>query len=92
VRQSGRLRVPIDLVERARAALAGISGISLGLGGEPDGVITISVTGQAHSRADEGINLALYQVLDADVPILRFEVDGVRLETAFLALTREAGR
>jgi ABC-2 type transport system ATP-binding protein len=53
-------------------------------------VITISVTGQAHSRADEGINLALYQVLDAGVPILRFDVDGARLETAFLALTGEA--
>jgi ABC-2 type transport system ATP-binding protein len=92
VRQSGRLRVPIDLVDRARSALAGISGVSLVDGGQPDGVITISVTGQAHSRADEGMNLALYQVLDAGVPILRFEVDGARLNTAFLALTGEAGR
>jgi hypothetical protein len=38
------------------------------------------------------MNLALYQVLDAGVPIPRFELDGTRLGTAFLALTREAVR
>jgi ABC-2 type transport system ATP-binding protein len=92
VRQSGWLRVPIELVERARAALAGISGVVLGVGDEPDGLITMSVTGQAYGRADEGMNLALYQVLDAGVPILRFEADGARLGTAFLALTGDAER
>ncbi len=92
VRQSGRLRVPIDLVERARSALAEISGVSLDVGDEADGMITISVTGQASSHADDGMNLALYQVLDASVPILRFELDGARLGTAFLALTGDAVR
>lgn len=80
VRQSGRLRVPIELLDRALAALAEIGGVSLTA---RDGVITISATG----RADEAISLALRRMLDAGVPIQQFELDGARLGSAFLALT-----
>jgi ABC-2 type transport system ATP-binding protein len=95
MRHSGQLRVPVDQVDRARAALAGIAALTLELSdGRPD-VLKISVTpdpdGPPH-RAGGGMNGALRAVLAADVPVLAFEVEGARLGTAFLTMTMEDAR
>ena len=84
VQRSGRLRVPPDLMDRARATLANLAGVTCEVTRERPDVLTIRVAGPA---ADT--NAALLAVLAADVPVLAFEVDGARLDDAFLALTRE---
>jgi ABC-2 type transport system ATP-binding protein len=92
VQQSGQLRVPVDLADRARKALAGVAGLELGgPNGRPD-ILTISVTGRPDSRQDRpdiGMNAALRAVIGADVPVLSFEVGGVGLSDAFLTMTGE---
>ena len=93
VQTSGQLRVPIDQVDRARRALASVTGVALEVAdGRPD-VLTISLTeqpgGRGDHRGDTGMNAALRAVLSADVPVLSFEVEGVRLSDAFLTMTGE---
>jgi ABC-2 type transport system ATP-binding protein len=81
VRRSGRLRVPVELVDRARHALAGVAGISLRANERPD-VILISLTADPDERpghAGSGMNAALDAVLTAGVPILSYDVDGTRV-------------
>jgi ABC-2 type transport system ATP-binding protein len=95
VQHSGQLRVPMDLVDKARAALTGVPGLTLeATDGRPD-ILKISVTegrDGRRDRADTGLNAALRAVLAADVPVLAFEVEGARLSTAFLTMTAEGAR
>jgi ABC-2 type transport system ATP-binding protein len=92
VQHAGQVRVPTDLVDKARAALSGVPGLTLkAADGRPD-VLKISVTegrDGRRDRADTGLNGALRAVLAADVPVLAFEVEGARLSTAFLTMTAE---
>jgi ABC-2 type transport system ATP-binding protein len=90
VQQSGQVRIPIEAVDRARSALAGVAGLIVApANGRPD-VIRISVTaGPDDPRARTGINAALRALIGADVPVLWFEVEGARLADAFLTVTRE---
>lgn len=83
VQRSGRLRVPLELMDRTRQTLAGVAGVTCEVTRERPDVLTIRVAGSA--AADT--NAALLAVLAADVPVLSFEVDGARLSDAFLALT-----
>ena len=92
VRRSGRLRVPVDLVDRARAALSESTAVLVEDGDGRDGVLTVSVVGEAHARVSEVMNLALQKVLSTGVPVLGFEVDNAQLGTAFLVLTGEEAR
>jgi ABC-2 type transport system ATP-binding protein len=85
VQRSGRLRVPLDLMDRARETLAAVAGVTCEVTDERPDVLTIRVIGSAASDT----NAALLAVLAADVPVLSFEVDGARLNDAFLALTTE---
>ena len=80
-RRSGRLRVPLELMERAIRALAGVPGATTEVSGE---TITVSTPTDT--------NAALHAVLSAEVPVLSFEVDGIRLGDAFLALTAKEDR
>jgi ABC-2 type transport system ATP-binding protein len=92
---SAQLRVPVDLVDRARQALAGVAGLTLEAAEERPDLLTISLTRGPDGRpdrADAGMNAALQAVLGAEVPVLSFEVEGARLSDAFLAMTREGGR
>jgi ABC-2 type transport system ATP-binding protein len=81
--RSSRLRVPPELMDRARRTLAEVPGVTCEVTRERPDVLTVRVTGGA--AADT--NAALHAVLAAGVPVLSFEVDGVRLDDAFLALT-----
>jgi ABC-2 type transport system ATP-binding protein len=84
VEQSGQVRVPIDLVELAKRALAGVAGLTLDPADERPDVLRISLTGAA-----DGMNAALRAVIDAGIPVLSFDVEGARLATTFLTMTRE---
>jgi ABC-2 type transport system ATP-binding protein len=88
VQRSGRLRVPPDLMDRARDTLAGVAGVTVEVTRDRPDVLTIRVAGPAAA----GTNTALLAVLAADVPVLSFEVDGARLNDAFLALTARGPR
>jgi ABC-2 type transport system ATP-binding protein len=91
VQHSGQLRVPVDLVDQARAALSAVPGLSLEpVDGRPD-ILKISLT-EGRDRSDSGLNPALRAVLAADVPVLSYEVEGARLSTAFLTMTADGGR
>jgi ABC-2 type transport system ATP-binding protein len=87
---SGSLRVPIELIGKARRALASVPGLSVQVLDERADVLSISLTAAAHEdHSNSGMNAALRAVLGADIQVLSFEVDGVRLTDAFLAITRK---
>jgi ABC-2 type transport system ATP-binding protein len=83
VRRSGRLRVPRELVDRARRTLAGVAGVSCEVSAERPDVLTIRVTAT-------DTNAALLAVLAADVPVLSFEAGSARLDDAFRTLTERS--
>jgi ABC-2 type transport system ATP-binding protein len=89
VQHSGQLRVPVDLVETARAALAGVPGLMVETTRRRPDIMEIAVT---EGREGTGLNPALRALLAADVPVLSYEVEGARLSTAFLTMTAEGAR
>jgi ABC-2 type transport system ATP-binding protein len=93
VEPSARLRVAMELVERARQALADLPGFSVEVAeGRPD---VLRIAFLAHSSAPpsrpDALNAALKAVANAGVPVLSFEVDGARLSDAFLTMTGGVG-
>jgi ABC-2 type transport system ATP-binding protein len=92
LRRSGQLRVPVELVDRARDALADLPGVTVSANERAD-VVMFSLAEEPagdSARADDRMNAALRAVITADVPILSFEVQGVRLHDAFLSMTSKA--
>jgi ABC-2 type transport system ATP-binding protein len=89
VEPSARLRVPMELVERARQALAELPGFTVDRAeGRPDVLrIAFRAPSGAEPSPPGALNAALVAVLDAGVPVLSFEVDGARLSDAFLTMT-----
>lgn len=87
--RSGRIRVPMDMVQAAAAACAGAPGVERAeADGQPGWVIvTLASNGQP---ADALMNDGLRAVIDASVPVLSFELEGARLSDAFLAMTEDA--
>jgi ABC-2 type transport system ATP-binding protein len=93
--RSGQLRVPIEMVERAKRALDGVPGLTLVAADDRPDILRISLPGGADARRDDGptdMNAALRALLSAEVPVLSFEVDGARLSDAFLAITKEGAQ
>jgi ABC-2 type transport system ATP-binding protein len=92
--RSGQLRVPVDRVGRAREALAGVAGLVLDRADERPDVLKIllDVSDGRSESVDAAMNAVLRAVLDADVPVLSFEVHGARLSDAYLTMTREDAR
>src|SRR6185437_2976907 len=83
--RSGLLRVLPEDAERATILLAGRSGVeNVETNGRP-GTLTVVFAG-----TEPSLNETLRALLDADVPVLSFELEGARLSDAFLAIT-EAG-
>jgi ABC-2 type transport system ATP-binding protein len=84
-----QLRVHRDLVTRAQAAVAGLSGFIVEQSdGQPD-VLRITAIASANGRptASTDLNAALVAVAEAGVPVLSYEVEGARLSDAFLKMT-----
>jgi ABC-2 type transport system ATP-binding protein len=91
IEQSAQLRVPRDLVERARTVLAGFRGLTIDQTAEQPEVLILAVdrpgTDSAHG---EVMNEVLAAVTAAGIPVLRFELEAARLSDAFLKMTSEA--
>lgn len=91
IEQSAQLRVPLDLVERARNVLAGFRDLTVDQTAEQPDVLILAVdrpgTGVAPSEA---MNEVLAAITAAGIPVLRFELEGARLSDAFLKMTSEA--
>jgi ABC-2 type transport system ATP-binding protein len=94
IKQSAQLRVPPDLVERARNVLAGFPNLTVDqLAEQPDVLNLATDTPRTATRAGSGdvMNAALAAVTATGIPVLRFELEGARLSDAFLKMTSEAG-
>jgi ABC-2 type transport system ATP-binding protein len=93
--RTAQLRVPVHLADLAGKALAGVSGVTFQPAGERLDVLTIGLADRPNGRRDggnEALNAALRAVVDAEVPVLRFEIQGGRLSDAFLTATGENSR
>jgi hypothetical protein len=74
VQRSGRLRLPIDLVGRAKKALAEVEGLALESCDRRSDVLAFSLTERPGDHAEDGMNTALRAVLRVEVPVLSFEL------------------
>jgi ABC-2 type transport system ATP-binding protein len=93
IKQSAQLRVPLELVERARNVLAGFPDLNVEQLMEQPDVLTLAVDTQgraAGSASSDMMNAALAAITAAGIPVLRFELEGARLSDAFLKMTSEA--
>jgi len=83
--RSARLRIAVDHVELAAGVLRSISGVQhVGVADEQPGVLTVVLAGGA---SDTLMNDGLRALTEAGVPLLSFELEGTRLNDAFLAMT-----
>lgn len=85
--RSARLRVAADHVERALATLAASDSIARVETG--DGQPGSLVATLARDGSEDTMNDGLRALADAGVPVLAFELEGARLNDAFLAMTEE---
>jgi ABC-2 type transport system ATP-binding protein len=93
VERSAELRVPANLIERARQALTTLPDLAIeSTDGRPD-LLRISLRTAASPSADESgerLNAAVVAVAAANVPVLSYEMEGARLSDAFLHMTGKA--
>jgi ABC-2 type transport system ATP-binding protein len=86
--RSARLRVPGDDVERAAAALAGTPVVEHAeVTGGQVGWLSVTLAEADGRPPDDLARDALRALIDAEVPVLSFELEGARLSDAFLAMT-----
>jgi ABC-2 type transport system ATP-binding protein len=91
IAQSAQLRVPLDLVERARNLLAGFRGLTISQTAEQADVLILAMDRPGTDGAPGDVmNEVLAAVTAAGIPVLRFELEGARLSDAFLKMTSEA--
>jgi ABC-2 type transport system ATP-binding protein len=93
IEHSAHLRVPLNLVGRARQALTDLPGLTIDqVEGQPDLLRLAVETAGSTSGASpaEAMNAGLTAVAAAGIPVLRFELEGARLSDAFLRMTSEA--
>jgi ABC-2 type transport system ATP-binding protein len=89
--RSARLRVASDDVERAVDTLTSASAIEdAEVASGQLGWLTVTLA-QIDGRApDDLVHDALRTLIDADIPLFSFELEGARLSDAFLAMTEPA--
>jgi len=91
IEQSAELRVPLDLVERARNVLAGFRDLTVDQTAEQPDVLILAVDRPGTGAAPgEVMNEVLAAITASGIPVLRFELEGSRLSEAFLKMTSEA--
>jgi len=92
VPRTARVRVPAERAERARDTLDRVGGWAVRGDAEEPGVLVVSVpapSGPA-SQPAPGLNEVLRRLVEADVPVLEFNVERMPLSEAFLAMTGQA--
>jgi ABC-2 type transport system ATP-binding protein len=83
-----RLRIPRASVERASSAIRAMAQVS-DVSSVVDGQLRVVVTGtDGRLAADEAANEILQRLIEADVLLLGFEIEGSRLTDVFMQLTR----
>jgi ABC-2 type transport system ATP-binding protein len=86
--RSARLRVPGDEVEKAAAALADAPVVEHAeITGGQVGWLSVTLAEADGRPPDDLARDALRALIDAEVPVLSFELEGARLSDAFLAMT-----
>jgi ABC-2 type transport system ATP-binding protein len=89
--RSGRLRVADESVGRAITALVASPGVERAAPAEGQpGWVNVTLRPDDGRSGDELMSNGLRALLEADVPLLSFELEGTRLSDAFLTMT-EAG-
>jgi len=86
--RSGMLHVHPEHVERATAALRAARGVAevSRANGQP-GALQVVLGAVPGVAVDTSLNAAVRALLDADVGLVSFELEGARLSDAFLAMT-----
>ena len=83
-----RLQVAPEEVERAAAALAGARGVGVVEPAEGEsGWLRVELEANGHGNGAPDPNEPIRALLDAAIALRSFEVDGARLNDAFLAIT-----
>ena len=82
-----RIHVPTSAAERAHATLRGIPAIESVRGGIVDGRLEVSLPRGPDHAIEGTTNEILDQLLGDEIPVLGFEVEGSRLQDAFIELT-----
>jgi ABC-2 type transport system ATP-binding protein len=92
VERSAQLRVPTHLIERARQAIEELPELTIeATDGRPD-LLRIGLRTSSSTSSDESgerLNAAVIAVAAANVPVLSYEMEGVRLSDAFLQMTKK---
>jgi ABC-2 type transport system ATP-binding protein len=82
--RSARLRVPAERTDTALHALSSAPGVErVDRADGQAGTLTVQLAGPG----DNHFNASLQPLVEADVPVLAFELEGARLSDAFLAMT-----
>ena len=92
VERSAQLRVPPNLIERARQAIEELPELTIeATDGRPD-LLRIALRTSSSTSSDESgerLNAAVIAVAAAHIPVLSYEMEGARLSDAFLQMTRK---
>jgi ABC-2 type transport system ATP-binding protein len=87
-RSSIRVRVPAPSVAMATELLAPMPGVARMNGGNVDGQLHVELVAPADASHDQrATNEVLDALVGAGIPVLGFEIEGGRLQDAFLQLT-----
>ena len=86
--RSGRLRVPREHVERAMVALRTVPGVETAAANGQPGSLRLTLAQTDGLPPEETMNAGVRAIVDAQIPLLSFELEGARLSDAFLAMTR----
>jgi ABC-2 type transport system ATP-binding protein len=87
-----RIRVPKSSVEKVSALLEPLPGVKGVSGGIVEGQLEVELAASSDRPSDDhrATNAVLDALVRADLPVQSFEVEGSRLQDAFLELTERA--
>jgi ABC-2 type transport system ATP-binding protein len=85
--RSGRLRVPREHVERAMVALRTVPGVETAAANGQPGSLRLTLAETDGLPPEETMNAGVRAIVEAQIPLLSFELEGARLSDAFLAMT-----
>ncbi len=88
--RSGRLRVPREHVERAMVALRTVPGVETAAANGQPGSLRLTLAKTDGLPPEETMNAGVRAIVEAQIPLLSFELEGARLSDAFLAMTERS--
>ena len=88
--RSGRLRVPREHVERAMVALRTVPGVETAAANGQPGSLRLTLAKTDGLPPEETMNAGVRAIVEAQIPLLSFELEGACLSDAFLAMTERS--